>query len=288
MTAEHDSNPVNDPGGGSVRLPALTAWPGLLALGLALAATGLVTTNIVTVVGAFLALAAGVGWFRQVLPHERHETVPVIAGPVRIAVSSRSVAYIAAADKAQPPRARLPLEIYPVSAGIKGGLAGGVAMALLAMLYGAISHHSIWYPVNLLGAVVYAETTVSAAQLTAFRIELLLVASAIDLTTSVLVGLLYGALLPMLPGRPILLGGIFAPLAWTGLLYNILDMVDPLLNQRIDWGWFLASQIAFGVVAGLVVVRQMRVPTWQYPFAVRAGVETSGVTGETGDESRPS
>jgi len=29
-------------------------------------------------------------------------------------------------------RAFLPLEIYPVSAGIKGGLAGGVAMALTA------------------------------------------------------------------------------------------------------------------------------------------------------------
>jgi len=76
------------------------------------------------------------------------------------------------------------------------------------------------------------------------------------------------------------LGGLFAPLVWTGLLYNILDIVDPTLNQRIDWGWFLASQIAFGIVAGLVVVRQMRVPTWQFPLAVRAGVETPGVMGE--------
>ena len=43
-------------------------------------------------------------------------------------------------------RARLPLEIYPISAGVKGGLAGSVAMAVLAMLYGVVGQHSIWYP----------------------------------------------------------------------------------------------------------------------------------------------
>ena len=34
-------------------------------------------------------------------------------------------------------RARLPLEIHPVSSGVKGGLAGSVAMAVLAILYGS-------------------------------------------------------------------------------------------------------------------------------------------------------
>ena len=43
-------------------------------------------------------------------------------------------------------RAWLPLKIYPISAGVKGGLAGGVAMAVLAMLYGLIFYRSIWYP----------------------------------------------------------------------------------------------------------------------------------------------
>jgi hypothetical protein len=280
MTSGHESNPLSHSGSESVQLPSPTAWPGLLALGLALAATGLVTTKIVTLIGAALASVGGVGWFLQVLPREHHQPVAVVAKPATIAVSRRKVARIAAAAEARPHRARLPLEIYPVSAGIKGGLAGAVAMAVLAMLYGIISHHSIWYPINLLGAVVYAQTQVSTAQMEAFHIELLLVATALHVTTSILVGLLYGALLPMLSRRPILLGGLFAPLVWTGLLYNVLDIVDPLLNQRIDWGWFLASQIAFGVVAGLVVVRQMRVPTWQFPLAVRAGVETPGVMGE--------
>jgi hypothetical protein len=268
-----------------VGLPAPTRWPIALALGLALVATGLVTTKKVSWVGAALALAGSVGWFLQVLPRDRHEEVSVAPVPVPIATSRRKVSRIAAAELRH--RARLPLEIYPISAGLKGGLAGGVAMAALAMLYGLLSHGSIWYPINLLGAVVYQRVQVSTTQIEAFHIELLLVATALHLTTSVLVGLLYGALLPMLPRHPILLGGVLAPLVWTGLLYNVLDIIDPILNQRIQWGWFLASQVAFGVVAGLVVLRQVRIPTWQYPLAARAGLETPGMMDEEDDKNRP-
>ena len=266
-----------------VNLPAPTLSPIGLAVGLTLVAMGLVTTNKVSWVGAVLALAGAVGWFLQVLPQERHQKVPVVPTPVPIATTRRKVARIAAAEV--PHRARLPLEIYPISAGLKGGLAGGLAMALLAMLYGLLSHGSIWYPINLLGAVVYERVQVSTPQIEAFHVELLLVATALHLTTSILVGLLYGALLPMLPRHPILLGGILAPLVWTGLLYNVLDIIDPILNQRIRWGWFLASQVAFGVVAGFIVLRQVRIPTWQYPLAARAGVETPGMMEEESGES---
>jgi hypothetical protein len=247
-------------------------------------AAGLLSTNIVSVVGIALSLVAGVGWARQVLPHDRHEMVSVSAAPVQIAASHRKVTRMAAVQAA-PHRARLPLEIYPISAGIKGGLAGGAAMAVLAMFYGIVSHGSIWYPINLLGAIVYEHIDISTAQVEAFHIELLLVATVLHLATSVLVGLLYGALLPMLARRPILLGGVFAPLVWTGLLHSILDIVDPILNQRIDWWWFLASQIGFGIVAGLVVVRQVRIPTWQFPLAARAGVETPGMMDEENNHS---
>jgi hypothetical protein len=283
MASTLERAPVTGSRPDHIRLPAPTLWPIVLALGLTLVATGLVTSNKVSWVGMVLAVAGSVGWFLQVLPHDHHQSVPVVRTPVPIATSRRKVARIAAAEA--PHRARLPLEIYPISAGLKGGLAGGVAMAALAMLYGLLSHASIWYPINLLGAVVYEHVEVSTAQLNAFHIELLLVATALHLTTSILVGLLYGALLPMLPRHPILLGGIIAPLVWTGVLYNVLDIIDPILNQRIQWGWFLASQVAFGVVAGFVVLRQVRVPTWQYPLAVRAGVEAPGVMEEEGGEN---
>ena len=260
-----------------VHLPSPTIWPPLLALGVTLMAGGLVSTIILTAMGGAIAIAGCVGWFVQVLPEDRQVQIPVVEKEIRIATSRREVARIETPQ--MPVRARLPLEIYPISAGIKGGLAGAVAMALMAMFYGIVSHRSIWYPINLLGVVVYARVQVTSQEMEAFHVGLLLVAIVLHLTTSTLVGLLYGTLLPMLPRRPILLGGLFAPVAWTGLLHSVLDIVDPALNQNIDWLWFLGSQIAFGLVAGLIVVRQHRVPTWQFPLAIRAGVDTPGVTG---------
>jgi hypothetical protein len=92
----------------------------------------------------------------------------------------------------------------------------------------------------------------------------------------------------MFPRRPILLGGVIAPILWTGLIHSILEALDPVLNQRIDWLWFVISQIGFGIVAGIVVSRQERIRTWQYlPFAVRAGIEASGATDDkNGDGDR--
>jgi hypothetical protein len=89
--------------------------------------------------------------------------------------------------------------------------------------------------------------------------------------------LLYGAMLPMFPRRPILLGGFIAPALWSGLLYTILGLLNPLLASHIDWLWFMASQVAFGIVAGLVVVRQPSFPTREnVSFAIRAGIEAPG------------
>jgi len=284
---EHDLKQAEGVESSGVHLPAPTAWPILLALGLTLVIAGLVTSASVSLLGAVLAVAGCVGWFLEVLPHEKHEEIPVLGEAETVVTTRRRVTRMILPEA--PHRARLPIEIYPVSAGVKGGLAGSVAMAVTASLYGLLSHGSIWYPINLLGAIVYAQALqVSTAQMAAFHIELLLVATAIHLTTSVLVGLLYGAMLPMLPRRPILLGGLIAPLMWTGLLHSILGIVAPVMNQRIDWRWFLASQIAFGIVAGLVVVRQQRVRTWQYlPLAARAGVEAPGLMDEKGEGDDP-
>ena len=89
----------------------------------------------------------------------------------------------------------------------------------------------------------------------------LLIAIPIHLIFSLVVGVLYGAMLPMLPRRPILLGGFVAPLFWTGLVHSILAIVNPVLNEHIHWVWFVVSQIAFGIVAGILVSRQERTRT---------------------------
>ncbi len=261
-------------------MPAPTAYPVVLAFGLTLVFAGFVTSLAVTLLGAVFTLVGSVGWFRELYPHEHHELETAEERPLEVVTTRPEVARLEPLPDMH--RARLPIEIYPVSAGVKGGLAGGVAMAALAMLYGVASGHGIWYPINLLAAIVYAEPMrVTTQQMSSFHIELVLVASAIHVVASVLVGLLYGAVLPMFPRRPILLGGFVAPIVWSGLLHSVLGIINPLLNQRISWGWFVASQIGFGVVAGLVVARQGRIKTRQFlPLAVRVGLEMPGVMKE--------
>ena len=267
----------DDPARDTVIVPAGTAAPFVMAFGITLLFAGLVTHVALSIVGLVLACAGAVGWFREVLPIEHREAIAIEPEAVPGVMPRPAVAHLAVGEALH--RARLPVEVYPVSAGVKGGIAGGIAMAALALLYGLVGHGSIWYPINLLAAGASASLAASSHdQLLAFNGRGLILAAIIHGIGSVLMGLLYGVLLPMVPRRPILLGGIVAPLMWSGLLRAVLDVVNPTLNQRIDWPWFVASQIAFGVVAGLVVARSERVYTMQHlPFAVRAGIEAPGI-----------
>jgi hypothetical protein len=260
-----------------IEVPASTAWPLVLAFGFTLMFAGLLTSASVSALGVVLAVAGCVGWFREVFPHEHEEAVPVVLDEHRITTVRRLVERVPVAPDLV--RAWLPLETYPVSAGIKGGLAGGVAMAVMACAYGLLRAGSIWYPINLLAATVYAESLkLGPAQLNSFHAESFAIALALHGIGSILVGLLYGAMLPMFARRPIVLGGLIAPVLWSGLLYSTMQLLNPLLASRINWIWFMASQIAFGVIAGIVVGRQGRVSTREnLPFILRAGIEAPGI-----------
>jgi len=260
-----------------IEVPASTAWPIVLAFGFTLMFAGLLTSLPVSVLGTVLAAAGCVGWFREVFPHEHEVAVPIVAEEISITTERKVVERLPIAP--DQVRAWLPLETYPVSAGFKGGLAGGVAMAALACTYGVLKAGSIWYPINLLAATVYAESLkLGTAQLNSFRGDSFAIALVLHGIGSIFVGLLYGAMLPMFARRPIVLGGLIAPVLWSGLLYSIMQLLNPLLASHINWFWFMASQIAFGVVAGIVVVRQQRISTHEnLPFAVRAGIEAPGI-----------
>jgi hypothetical protein len=260
-----------------IELPAPTAWPIVLGFGCTLLFAGLLTDVSVSVLGAVLSLAGCIGWFREVFPHESEEVVEVVPEDASIVTERQRVERLHVAEEIV--RAWLPLETYPVSAGVKGGWAGSIAMAVLACLYGLVKAGSIWYPINLLAAGIYTQSSnLEPAQLNAFHAGPFAVALILHGLVSTLVGLLYGAMLPMFPRRPIILGGLIAPVLWSGLLYSILGLLNPVLESHINWFWFMASQIGFGVVAGLVVMRQSRVPTREnLPFAVRAGIEAPGM-----------
>ncbi len=269
-----------------IEVPASTAWPIVLAFGVTLLFAGPVTSIAVSALGAVFTVTAAVGWFRQVLPTESHEWVLVARETSTILTTRQKVGRIVSVPEFQ--RAALPLEIYPVSAGLKGGLAGSVAMALLATVYSVVSGNGLWYAMNLLAAGFFpGAATKTAEQIGTFKLHDLLIAVPVHLLVSLLVGLLYGAILPMLPRRPVLVGGVVAPVLWSGLIYSILGFVNPVLNQRINWFWFVLSQIGFGIVAGIVVSRQERVRTRQrFPLIVRAGIETPGMINEREEDLR--
>jgi len=273
---------------GEIEVPAPTAWPLVLAFGFTLVFAGLLTDTSVTALGALLAIAGCVGWFREVFPREHEESVTVVEEDLLVRTERRVIERLPVGRDLL--RAWLPVETYPISAGLKGGLAGSVAMAVIACSYGMLKAGSIWYPINLLAATVYAQTlSLGPERLNPFHADSFAIAVILHGLGSLLVGLLYGAMLPMFARRPIVLGGLIAPVLWSGLLYSIMDLLNPLLARRIDWWCFTASQVAFGIVAGLIVVRQSRVPTWEnLPLALRAGIEAPGTIGtrESG-ESRP-
>src|SRR6266403_1851992 len=230
-----------------IEVPASTAWPIVLAFGFTLLFAGLLTSVSVSTLGLVLSVAGCVGWFREVFPHEHEQTVPVVFEEQFITTKRRVVERLTIAPELV--RVWLPLKTYPISAGVKGGIAGAVAMAVLACAYGVLKAGSIWYPINLLAAVVYRESLrLGPAQLYSFHADAFAIAFVLHGLVSIFVGLLYGAMLPMFPRRPIVLGGLIAPALWSGLLYTILGLLNPLLASHIDWFWFVASQVAFGIV----------------------------------------
>ncbi|HEY4380250.1 MAG TPA: hypothetical protein VGN01_07885 [Acidobacteriaceae bacterium] len=261
-----------------IHLPRPTAWPLVLALGISLGATGLVTSAVIGVLGLLLSIAGIVGWFLQVLPHEQHEGVAVTGEEI----ASVSVRTLAERERRHPesdtPRTILPVETFRITTGIRGGIAGGIAMTVPAGIFSVVKYHSFWYAVNLLAAGGFVSWAgASDTFLGQFHMEGLLAAIAIHGFISLLVGLLYGAMLPMFPRYPIVTAGFMTPLIMTGILYSAIGIVSPILDERIDWFWFILSMIAYGLVCGYVVNLQAKVRTRQFqalPFSVRAGLHT--------------
>ncbi|MBV9298975.1 MAG: hypothetical protein JO066_08360 [Verrucomicrobia bacterium] len=259
----HEHEHSSDAG---VELPTPTTWPLMCAFGITLLAVGLVTTLIVTLIGFIIGLIAAVGWFRSVFPTPKHTLYALAEAdrrPAPVRVSPRRIDHLQYGESSH--RTRIPVEVHRYSSGILGGLAGGAAMAVLAVAYGLIVQHSIWYPINLLAASgVPSLATASLETLREFNAAGLTVAILSHLAFSILVGLLYTVLLPMLPARlEWLFGGVMTPLIWTALIYPTFNLINPALAARVDWLWFLICQVSFGVVGGYVVFKSQKVETMQ-------------------------
>ena len=58
-------------------IPRSTPWPLVTAFGVTFLFAGIVTNPAVSIVGAVAGIVGLVGWFREVLPGERTEEIPV-------------------------------------------------------------------------------------------------------------------------------------------------------------------------------------------------------------------
>ena len=271
-----------------VALPAETAWPMVTALGVALLFAGLVTLAGVSVVGAVLALAGVVGWAREVYPKTREEVVPFATPSLRarpVVPAPQEVEHLRVGEDGH--RVRFPTEIHPYTAGVWGGLAGAVAMAAVAIAYGVLVQRSPWLPINLLASAVSPSLMdASLETLRAFHAGPFALAVVLHVLLSTLAGLVYAAVLPMLPGRSMLWGGVVAPVLWSGVAFLALRIVSPTMEAHVSWPWFVGSQVAYGLTFGAVVARTTRIATLQlWPLVLRARVESPGLRGD--DESRP-
>lgn len=250
----------------------------VFALGVALLFAGVVTHPGVSMFGALLFFGAAVGWWRQVLPREHHERVEVVNEPSESTAPDRiRVERIRPGQRGH--RIRLVGRVRPFPTALRGAVVGGIGMAAVACLFGLISQGSVWYPINLLAAAAVPDlASATVDQLRQFSITGLLMGTMIHATMSYLVGILYAVMLPMFPRKAFWWAGLTAPVLWSGLAAVGMDLVNPALNSRIDWYWFIASQLAWGLTGGYVIARTERIDKMEdLPLAVRAGIETPGV-----------
>jgi hypothetical protein len=260
MTSEIQEAPQHERP--TVEMPRPNVWPMVLALGIVLMAAGVALHVGFFAAGIVIFLAGLTGWITQLLPGRGHHHEALVEPARR---PKPVVAATGTVEQLHPGRPgyrfQLPEKVHPISAGVKGGLLGGLAMILPALIYGLLSGHGIFYPVNLLAGMVLpgveSMALMNPKQLDDFQLPLFVVGVLIHIVNSVVFGLLYGVLLPTLPHipRPLAWGGLLMPLLWTGVSFSVMGTVNPVLAKGVSWEWFILSQFIFGVVAALVVLR---------------------------------
>jgi hypothetical protein len=277
-SAVDNSSGTEDPAGPEgVEMPRATAWPLVLALGITLMGAGLATSWALSVVGALLFLFALGGWVGQMLPGRGHAHEPLVQPALRPRPVTERTGTVDQLRPGMPGhRFRLPEKVHPISSGVKGGMVGGLVMLVPALSYGLLSGHGLWYPINLLaGMVIPGISGATDAQLEQFYWGALVLAIVVHATLSLAFGLFFGVVsptLPPLPGGPVIAGGVLMPLLWTGLCYGFMGIVNPLMGEHVNWPWFIASQVVYGLAMSLVVINSEKVPA----SPVGSGASTSG------------
>ena len=253
---------MTDPDRPVIESPRPTAWPLVLSLGLTLAAAGVaVGTVAFQAVGGVFFLVALWNWLSLLLPGRGTAAEPIDGTAAVVAARPGTVEPLRPGTEGY--RFRLPEKVHPIRAGVKGGIAGGVVMLLVGLAGGAVTERGPWFPVYLrAGLALPGLDEMTPAELGEFRPTLFAVGLAVHAVMSVVIGVVYGVLLPTVPKHPVwqvVVGGLVLPLIWTGASAGMIGVVNPVAQQYVNWWWFAAAHVLYGLAAVAVIIPHEKV-----------------------------
>jgi len=141
--------------------------------------------------------------------------------------------------------------------GAIAGLAGGVAMAVVAALLSASMGQDIWHESKRIAVIVYGP---AALAVSGFDPGPVLVGTLIHLLVSALLGALFGIVtrrwlhLTSDFGTPVMAGLVYGLLIWMVAYFLVLPVLNPALLE-VYAPAFIIQHVAYGVVLGLVYMR---------------------------------
>ena len=154
-----------------------------------------------------------------------------------------------------------PPDVYPYHAGVVGGLIGGVGMAIVGVIAGIIIGRGPWYPVNVLAAAAMPGFQgVSPEQLSQFSLSGLFVGSILHFTIAIAIGMLFGLLLPMFPGHPLIWSLIAGGILWFFADIVLLPVLNPTMAEVVNVPSFIVAHFAYTILLGITVNQYEKIP----------------------------
>lgn len=155
----------------------------------------------------------------------------------------------------------VPQYVYPYRSGVVGGLLGGAAMALVAIVAAPLIDHSIWFPLNVAAAAWLPKLQgASMGTLEQFMLDAFVVGLITHVAMSILFGLAFALLLPTLPGPPLAWSVVIGALMWAVALFLALPILNPVMEEYVEPVSFVVGNVSYTLTLGWWITRSEKVP----------------------------